>query len=134
MHENRARLLAAVLGPPPAGGDIASVFDRELTRLPARYRTALVLCYLQGMTTEEAARRLRRPRASMERRLARVRRLLRARLARRGVPTSAAALGAFLLSAQARAGTVPAPLVEATVRAGVGFAKPQAAEQSAAES
>jgi RNA polymerase sigma-70 factor (ECF subfamily) len=97
------------------------VLDEELRRLPETYRTALVLCYLQGMTNGEAARRLRRPAESVKRQLARGRRLLRAGLGRRGVATSSAGLAAFLARAQARAGSVPAPLSEATVRSSLSF-------------
>jgi RNA polymerase sigma-70 factor (ECF subfamily) len=120
MHENQARLLAALTAPPPEG-EVGPVLDEELSRLPEPCRAALVLCYLQGMTNEEAGRRMRQPPRSVRGQLARGRRLLRARLARRGVYTSAAMLTAILASARARAGSVPAPLSEAAVRAGLSF-------------
>ncbi len=129
MHENQARLLAAVLASALPGGDDAPVFDEELCRLPEKDRAALVLYYFQGRTGEEAARALRWPVGRFKRRVAAARRHFRARLALRGVPTTAAGLRAFLLSAQARAGSVPAPLIEGTVRAAVG---PTAAEPQAA--
>jgi RNA polymerase sigma factor (sigma-70 family) len=53
---------------------------RELARLPMRYREPLALCYLQGLTNKEAARRLGWPTGSISYRLARGRKLLRARL------------------------------------------------------
>jgi hypothetical protein len=118
MHENQARLLAAVMGPAPTGGDLASVFDEEVGRLPKRQRVALVLCCLQGVTEAEAAHRLGRPPESMKPQMARACRVLRARLAWRGAPVSVAELSDFLISARA-AGPVPAPLFEATVRAGM---------------
>jgi RNA polymerase sigma factor (sigma-70 family) len=34
------------------------VLDEELARMPAAYRSALVLCYLEGKTQDEAARQL----------------------------------------------------------------------------
>jgi Sigma-70, region 4 len=119
MHLNQSRLLAALAAPAECAA--LSVFDEELSRLPRKYRSALVLCCLQGMTNEEAARRLCRPVGSVLRRMARARHLLRGRLARRGVRTSAAAVAAFLASARASAGSVPSPLAEATVRAAVSF-------------
>jgi RNA polymerase sigma-70 factor (ECF subfamily) len=120
MHENQARLLAALTAPAPED-EVGPVLDEELSRLPETCRAALVLCYFQGMTNEEAARRLRQPPHSVKGQLARGRRLLRARLARRGVYTSAAMLAALLVSARSRAGSVPAPLSAAAVGAGLSF-------------
>jgi hypothetical protein len=119
MRESQSRLLAALTA--PAECAVHSVLDEALSRLPSNYRAALVLCYLQGMTNEEAARRLRWPIGKVRGRMARARRLLRIRLAVRGVRMSTAMLAAFLASERARAGSVPQPLSEATVRAGVRF-------------
>src|SRR5262245_20416812 len=69
-----------------------TVLDEELTRLPDRLRTPLVLCYLEGLTRDEAAERLGWSLAFLKRRLEEGRRRLRERLVRRGV--SAALLAA----------------------------------------
>ena len=65
---------------------------QELARLPGRFRLPIILCYLEGLTTDEAARRLRVPVGTVRSRLARARDRLRLALTRRGVALSAAPL------------------------------------------
>jgi RNA polymerase sigma factor (sigma-70 family) len=71
---------------PPAAdaADLRTLLDEELRRMPAGYRAALVLCYLEGLARDEAARRLGVSMAAVKGRLERGRELLRARLERRG--------------------------------------------------
>src|SRR5262249_27309392 len=102
-----------------ADPELRAVLDAELHRLPARYRTALILCYLQGRTNEEAAQELGWPAGTVKSRLARGRDLLRDRLTRRGVGTAATGLGAALTESATAA--VPAPLAEATTAAALGY-------------
>ena len=45
----------------PAAREEIEALHEEIERLPERYRMAVVLCDLQGLTHEEAARRLGRP-------------------------------------------------------------------------
>jgi RNA polymerase sigma factor (sigma-70 family) len=61
------------------------VVHEEVVRLPERYRAPIVLCYLEGLTHDQAAARLRCPVGTVRSRLARGRDRLRARLTRRGV-------------------------------------------------
>jgi RNA polymerase sigma factor (sigma-70 family) len=88
----------------------------ELNRLPTTYRAAVVLCYLEGKTNEEAARQLRWPLGTVKGRLTRARDLLRDRLTRRGV-TLSGGLVATVLSAQAASAVVPVALAHSTVKA-----------------
>ena len=48
-------------GAGPVSAEAIEVLHAEIERLPERYRTAIVLCGLGGLTHEEAARRLSRP-------------------------------------------------------------------------
>src|SRR5262245_59291090 len=92
--------------------DLKSVLDEEVGRLPEKYRLPVVLCYLSGLSTDEAACRIGVPRGTVLSRLAWARERLRGRLARRGVALSAALLGT--LPARA-ASAVPLPLARATI-------------------
>jgi hypothetical protein len=104
--------------------DLRRVLDGELSRLPTRYRVPVVLCYLEGLTQEEAARRLGCPRKTVTTRLARACRLLHRRLARRGVALSAGALAAALPELAA---APPGALLGMTIRAATAFAAGSAA-------
>jgi RNA polymerase sigma factor (sigma-70 family) len=97
-----------------SGRDLLAVFDEELQALPSSERLALVLCYLQSKTRDEAAREVGCSTSTLKRRLERGKERLRLRLSRRGVVLSAAALAA-LFTEQAGA-AVPAVLVHAAVQ------------------
>jgi RNA polymerase sigma factor (sigma-70 family) len=105
--------------------DLRPVLDEEVQRLPAKYRDAVVLCYLAGHTTEEAARQLGCPRGTVLSRLAAARERLRKRLTQRGVALSAGALAVWLTQEGASA-TVPALLTGSTMRAATEFASGKA--------
>jgi RNA polymerase sigma factor (sigma-70 family) len=99
--------------------EVCQLLDEELQRLPPRCRAVLVLCYLEGLTRDEAARRLGWSLATLKRRLERGRRLLHARLMRRGVAPAGLALA--VLTPEGLTGAVPASLEQATVRTVQGF-------------
>jgi RNA polymerase sigma factor (sigma-70 family) len=96
--------------------DARPLLDQELSRLPEKYRTAILLCDLEGKTHKDAARQLGCPEGTLSGRLSRARALLARRLARHGLPLSGGAVAA-LLSADAAGAAVEAPLVAATVKA-----------------
>lgn len=105
-------------GPPPgdaARSDLRALLDEELVRLPATQRAVLVLCYLEGHTHEQAARRLGWPVGTVRSRLARGRERLRARLTRRGLVPSTGPWGATF-TAEVASALVPPSLTEAVAR------------------
>jgi RNA polymerase sigma factor (sigma-70 family) len=100
-----------------AGEDDRPILHEEIDRLPERYRAPIVLCYLEGMTHEQAAGHLRWPVGTVGSRLARARELMRGRLIRRGVTASAAV--ASMAAGMARA-AVPASWAREAVEAATG--------------
>ena len=99
------------------------VVHQEVSRLPNKYRAPIVLCYLEGLTHDEAAVRLSWPVGTVRSRLARARDTLRIRLTRRGV-TSPATLGAMTgwligdkLAPVATAATIPRELPASPAKA-----------------
>ena len=84
--EARARMAVAYVPDQDADRQEESeMLHEEIGRLPDRYRTPVVLCYLEGLTHEEAARQLGWPIGTVGVRLMRARERLRARLTRRGM-------------------------------------------------
>jgi RNA polymerase sigma factor (sigma-70 family) len=111
---------------PALWDDLQPLLDQELTRLPDKYRVAIVLCDLEGKTRKEAARQLGVPEGTLAARVARGRGMLAKRLARHGLAVSGGALGAVLSQNVASAG-VPTSLVSSTVKTVTLFAAGQAA-------
>jgi RNA polymerase sigma factor (sigma-70 family) len=120
---SRANHARAVLPPPAADPadevswrEVRAICFEEIARLPEHYRAPLLLCCLEGRTRDEAAEQLGCVTGALKIRLERGRKLLRARLARRGLALSAGLLISQLPAASA---AVPAGLLAAAVKAGV---------------
>jgi RNA polymerase sigma factor (sigma-70 family) len=107
----------------------AALVHQELDRLPEKYRAPIVLCYLEGLTHDEAAARLSWPVGTVRSRLSRARDRLRSRLTRRGVtaPASLGPLSAWLLgdpsaSSATATATLPVQLSTSLARSATRFA------------
>jgi RNA polymerase sigma factor (sigma-70 family) len=98
--------------------DSARVLHEELGRIPEKYRAPVVLCYLEGLTHEQAADQLGWPIGTVRTRLSWARERLRMRLTRRGLAPTAMILGNELSTGIG----VPATLAEATIRSAMSWA------------
>jgi RNA polymerase sigma factor (sigma-70 family) len=90
----------------------------EIERLPAKCREAIVLCYLEGLTTEAAARRLACAQGTVMSRLSRGRDRLRQRLTRRGLAPAVGIATAGVLANGSDA-AVPAALIHSVVQSAI---------------
>jgi RNA polymerase sigma factor (sigma-70 family) len=116
-HEQHGTEWIAAPGADPESGERLLLLDEELACLPARYREAIVLCDLEGLTHDAAARQLGCPTGTIESRLWRGRRRLRARLTSRGLAPQS---GVFLLAL--RGAALPPELAREVVRSAVNVA------------
>ncbi|QEH38762.1 ECF RNA polymerase sigma factor SigE [Aquisphaera giovannonii] len=114
--------------------DALEALHQELARLPERFRLPILLCHLEGLSHEQAARRLDCPVRTVQSRLARGRGRLRDRLTRRGLAPATTLISlATLLGEKARSEAVPAAWKHATAQAAARVAAtgPEAAGISA---
>jgi RNA polymerase sigma factor (sigma-70 family) len=102
----------------------SEILHDEIARLPLSFRTPVILCYFEGLTLAETARRLGCPAGTLHNRLARARDKLRRRLARRGLVAPAAAL-AVALSGQTASAFVSPALCDSTTQVAIQFAAGQ---------
>jgi hypothetical protein len=91
--------------------------DRELSRLPEKYRTPVILCDLEGRTRREVARHLCLHEGTLSSRLATARRMLAKRLSGYELPLSGGMLALPL--AEAASAGVPEWLVASTTKAAI---------------
>jgi hypothetical protein len=99
----------------PSNREFRSLVHEEVLRLPHKYRSPVILCYYEDLTHEEAARKLAWPKGTIAGRLARARKLLGKRLARRGVALALALTAVSAKSLQAST-AIRAALVQMAFR------------------
>jgi RNA polymerase sigma factor (sigma-70 family) len=109
-----------------SSSDLHTQLDQELSRLPDKYRSVIVLCDLEGKTRKEAARHFRLPEGTIASRLATARTMLARRLARSGATLSGTAL-ALALAQDVASASVPLPVASTTIKAATLLAAEQAA-------
>ena len=68
--------------PLPLFDDLGDVVRNEVERLPETYRNPIVLCYWEGLSSEQAAERLNCPTGTLKWRLSRARDMLRQRFSK----------------------------------------------------
>ena len=116
VKENEARAMARPESEDKVEEQLLAQLNEELHSLPAKYRLPIVLCELEGKTRKEAARQLGCAEGTIASRLARGRKMLALRLARRGLVLSAGGLAAAL-SGQVASACLPPLLMVSTMEA-----------------
>ncbi|HEX3447935.1 MAG TPA: sigma-70 family RNA polymerase sigma factor, partial [Isosphaeraceae bacterium] len=116
QKEERGAEMKATSQPDQTTQEEVESLHEEIGRLPEKYRSAVVLCHLEGCTHADAARVLKCPTGTVNVRVARARELLRDRLARRGLAYSTALAGAALVSDTAAA-AMAVKLAQTTIKA-----------------
>jgi RNA polymerase sigma factor (sigma-70 family) len=122
-HERRAaELRLKVVHADDHADGLLGLLHTEIDRLPARYRAAVIVCDIEGLSHERAARQLGWPVGTVKSRLARARQILRSRLTARGLaaPTILVLVEAATSSVDA---AVTLPVVNSTLRSALLAAK-----------
>ncbi len=117
-HETRQSNVACPASATSAWDGIQATLDEEIQRLAEPYKSAFVLCVLEGKTGPEVAAVLNVKEGTVSSRLTRARQQLQRRLLRRGIKLATALAAVSVSDLGAKAG-VPALLAEATIRSGL---------------
>lgn len=115
-HENTGESVAADGSTDSATVESLALMEEELHRLPDKYKSPLITCYLHGRTQEDTAKEMRLSLSTLRRRLEEAREILRARLTRRGVSLPIGLTGLMSLTV-----AMPAGFAETTSRAALAF-------------
>jgi RNA polymerase sigma factor (sigma-70 family) len=117
-HERRAaELRLKVVHADNHAEVLIGLLHAEIDRLPEKYRVAVIVCDMEGLSHEKAARQLGWPVGTVKSRLARARQLLRGRLTARGL-----AAPTFFVLTQATTSSVDAAVSSLMVNSTLGSA------------
>lgn len=129
-RRNRERRVAATPVATPLAqmtlAEAQTILDEEICRLPEKFREPVVLCCLEGLARDEAAKQIGCPASVLKSRLEQARERLRRRLTARGL-TLPCGFGAFLLLEGAARAAVPPALIDSTTKAAIALAAGEAA-------
>ncbi len=115
----------AAFEPDDTWRELKPLLDKELSRLPDKFRLPVVLCDLEGLPRRQVARQLGLPEGTLSSRLHTARRTLAQRLSRYGFCLSAGAVATAVTRRASAA--VPSPLLVSTVKVASGEAAAAAA-------
>ena len=111
-HEAHLRERTLPTAASPTWNDVQAVLDEEIQRLPETYRSAFVLCVLEGKTLAVTAAELRCKEGTVPSRLTRARQRLQLQLVRRGIKLAEALLAAVSVAETGVKAAIPAGLCQ----------------------
>jgi RNA polymerase sigma factor (sigma-70 family) len=104
--------------------ELCAAFDEELDLLPEKYRSTLLLAFVEGLHYTQVAEALGCSVSTVYERLAQAQELLRQRLTRRGLTTTAGSILAMLMPV-GEARSVPMTLLTNTINSALGRVNPR---------